>query len=100
VGFAGAGITQQHDGFPGVDPTAAGDGRQLHRGNARNGVKVELREASEPWEFRFGDPPGPATITTFIDFERKDSGLETQMGLPFPDGDLSNRLASSRAVGR
>jgi hypothetical protein len=48
----------------------------------------ELGQALEAGELRFGDAPGPAPVTAFVEFGGEYFGEEAQVGLPFPDCDL------------
>jgi len=88
VGLAGAGITEQHNGFAGVDVGAGGQCGQLGRGDGGHRVEVELGEAFEAGEFGVGDAAGAAALAAFVDLGGQHFGEVGQVGLPLPDGDL------------
>jgi hypothetical protein len=59
VGFPGAGVTEQHHRFPGVDPCPAGECGELGWGDAGHGVEVELGQpfgSGGTWLRRCGGP--------------------------------------------
>jgi hypothetical protein len=88
VGFPGAGVTQQHERLPGVDPRSgsqAGEGR----GDAGDVIGVEVGQPLGPGEPGFGDAAGPAAAGPVVDLGRQQLGEVAQVGVPFPDGDLS-----------
>ena len=70
VGFAGAGVVEQHDRFAGVHVGAGRERGEVRRWDAGNGVEVELREPLEAGEARFGDAAGAAAFEAVVDFGR------------------------------
>ena len=78
--FAGAGITDQHDGFPGVQVAAGGQGSDGGRVDGRGGVQVEVGEAFDAREAGFVDAPGPAAFGAVVDYDGEGLGEEPQIG--------------------
>jgi len=87
VGLASAGVTEQDDGFPGVQ---VGPGRQVRQRRCGDGggVEVEVREAFEAGELRFGDASGPAPFEAVVDLGGEDLAEVSQVGAAFSYRDL------------
>ena len=89
MGLAGAGVAEQHDGFPGVDPGAGGQVARVAAGDGRAAaVEVEVLEAFDAGELGFGDPAGPAAGVPVVALGGEDLGEVGQVGQSFPGGGL------------
>ncbi len=65
VGFAGAGVAEQHDRLTGVDPRAGGEGGEGGR-DAGDGVGVEVGQPLDAGEAGFADAAGPAAAGAVV----------------------------------
>ena len=110
VGFAGAGVAEQHDRVSGVDPGAGGEGGELGGADGRDGAGVEAGEPLEARELRLGDAAGAAAGGSVAEFGGQDLGEAGQVGASSAGGDLGEpggfgadggqaQLASGRADG-
>jgi len=79
--FAGAGVAEQHDGFAGVEVGAGCERRDRRRVHSRRGREVEVGEAFDAREPRFGDASLAASLGAFVDFGGEDLGKEGEVGV-------------------
>ena len=100
-------VPEGDDRLAGVDPGASREGGEL-RGDAGDDVGVEVGQPLEAREPGFGDAAGAAAAGPVVDLGGQDLGEVSQVGVPFPDGDLGEaggvgadgwqfQLAGSRA---
>jgi hypothetical protein len=83
VGLARAGVTDQHDRLPGVDPRAGGESGKLG-GDAGDGIGVEVGQPLEAGEAGFADAAGAAAAGPVVGLGGQDLGKVGQVGLAFP----------------
>ena len=88
VALAGAGVAEQHDGFPGVEVVPGGELAEGGGLQGGDGVDVEVGEPFQAGELGVVDAAGPATFGAVVDLGGEDFGEVGQVGLAFPVGDL------------
>jgi len=88
MGFAGSGVTEEHDRFTGVHEPAGGQSRQLGGVDGADGFDVELGKPFGAREFGFGDPSGAAAFGAVVDLGEEHFGQETEVGVAFAGRDL------------
>jgi hypothetical protein len=72
VGFTGAGVSEQDDGFSGGDPGAGGQVGEGRGGQAGQGGEVEVFESFAAGEFGFVDAADAAAGVPFVTFGGQD----------------------------
>jgi len=82
MGFAGAGVAEEHDGVAGVEVAARGEGGDHGWGDVGCGGGVELGEAFDAGEAGFADAAGPAPFAAGVDLGGQDLGKIGQVGVP------------------
>ena len=87
VGFAGAGVAEQHGRLAGVDPGTGGEGSEL-RCDAGDHAGAEVSQPLDAGEAGFGDAAGAAAAGPVVDFGGQDLGEVAQVGVAFADGGL------------
>jgi len=73
VGLARAGVTDQHDRLPGVDPRAGGESGKLG-GDAGDGIGVEVGQPLEAGDAGFADAAGAAAAGPVVGLGSQDLG--------------------------
>jgi hypothetical protein len=92
VGFARAGVAEDHDRFAGVDPGQAGQVGQRRWWQAGQGGQVQVLEAFGAWELCLQDPADTAARVAVVALGGEDLGQERAVREPFPGrgvGDVS-----------
>jgi len=90
MGLAGAGVPEQNQWLPCVDPRPAGQVCQGSRGQVGQHGRVEVGQAFGPGELGLVDSSDPAPGVADVALGEQDFGQESLVGQAFPGGSLGD----------